>query len=115
MSVQRSDLFQPIASPADIPLDDWLSLVAMVRERRNRLFGAELCNDVVQAIFVTLGRSAHAGGLPIKSIVDATGASEALTSRWLSILAGRNLVDELPGNWFKLSDDGRARLQQIYS
>jgi hypothetical protein len=114
MSAQRSNLFQHIASPSEIPLNEWLNLVSIARERRIRLFGADLCNDVVQAIFVTLGRDVHAEGLPIEGLVKATGASLDVTRRWLSILTSRNHLEELGGG-FKLSSDGRARLQQIYS
>ncbi len=115
MSAQKPALFQDLACGSDIPLDDWLNLVSIMRERRNRILGADLFLDPAMSIFVALGRVANMGGLPLETLVRATGVSQDVTHRWLLILLDRGFVDELPGKRFKLSTDGRARLQQIYS
>lgn len=115
MSAQSQALLQHLASGPDIPLDDWLNLVSIMRERRNQLVGADLFHDPAMSIFVALGRDAHIGGLPLEALVRATGVSQDVTRRWILILMDRGFVEELPGKRFKLSTDGRARLQQVYS
>ena len=56
MSAQNPALLQHLASGSDIPLGDWLNLVSIMRERRNRILGADLFHDPSMAIFVALGR-----------------------------------------------------------
>lgn len=115
MSAQNTALLQHLASGSDIPLDDWLNLVSIMRERRNRILGADLFLDPAMSIFVALGRDANLGGMPLEALVRATGVSQDVTRRWLLILMDRGFVEEFPGRRFRLSNDGRARLQQIYS
>lgn len=115
MSAQNPALLQHLASGSDIPLDDWLNLVSIMRERRNRILGADLFHDPAMSILVTLGRDANLGGLPLEALVRASGVSQDVTHRWLLILMDRGFVEESPGKRFKLSTDGKARLQQIYS
>jgi DNA-binding IclR family transcriptional regulator len=67
------------------------------------------------AIFVLLGRDANKAGLPFETLVDAAEVSPNVTRRWLLVLIERGFVEELPGNRFKLSADGRARLKSVYS
>lgn len=115
MRAQNPTILQHLAIGPDIPLDDWLNLVSIMRERRDRLLGADLFHDPAMSIFVALGRDAHMGGLPLEALVRATGVSQDVTRRWLLILIDRGFVAELAGKRFKLSTDGRARLQQVYS
>lgn len=108
-------LLRHLASGPDIPLDDWLNLVSIMRERRNRILGADLFHDPAMAILLALGRDAHGGGLPLVALVSATGVSLDVARRLALILIERGFVEVLQGKHFKLTTDGRARLQQSYS
>lgn len=62
MSSSKPALPTHLISDTDIPLDDWLNLVRIVRERRDRVFGADLFHDPAMSILVLLGREASKGG-----------------------------------------------------
>lgn len=115
MSARNQELLHQMTSGPDISLDDWLNMVSIFRERRNRMFGADLFLDPAMAIFAALGRDANRAGLPLDVLSDAAGVSPSLTRRWLMILIERRYVEELEGMRFKLTADARARLQEIYS
>lgn len=115
MSRSKPALLTHLASDTDIPLDGWLNLIRIARERRDRAFGADLFRDPAMSIILLLGRDANKAGLPFEFLAGAAGVSPDATRRWLMILVDRGIVEALPGDRFKLSDDGRARLQSIYS
>lgn len=115
MSAQQSALFQHIVGRSEMPLDDWLNLTVIVRERRRRHFGADFLHDPPWAVLVTLARDANAGGLPIEALVSATGVSHEATRRWLEALLSRGFIEQQENQLFTLSSDSRARLNQIYS
>ncbi|GAA4764454.1 hypothetical protein [Novosphingobium ginsenosidimutans] len=115
MSSSKPALPTHLISDTDIPLDDWLNLVRIVRERRDRVFGADLFHDPAMSILVLLGREASKGGLPFEIIAGAARLSSEAARRWLLILVDRGFIEAMHADRFKLSADGRARLESVYS
>lgn len=115
MEAQSSTNWRQVLSDSGIDLDAWLNLANIMRERRNRLLGADMFHDPSWAIVLVLGRDVHADGVALDQIARDSGSSPQITARWLDIMIARGLVEELPEKRFIISTGGREKLRQVYS
>jgi hypothetical protein len=103
------------SDPSELPLNDWLNLSGLVRERRNRLFGEDLFLDPAWAILLMLGKTCNYPGAKLQSLNAATGFPIESLRRWIAVLVDRGFVEMTGEDLFALSEDGRDRLGQVYS
>jgi hypothetical protein len=115
MTDRRPIMPQQVGSGSDLPLDDWLNLASIMRQRRSRLIGEDLFIDPAWGIFLALGRSENQAGLSFNALVNAAGQSAESTCRWVTVLMKRKLVKRVGDDLFVLSVEGMDRLQRIFA